>query len=107
VGPAASAPVTLTLSPRAIREAARYERWWAEHRPAARQLFEEELRHALAQIRSAPNLGTIFQSTKTGREYRRVLMLGTGYHVYYRVVDDEHVRVVAVWSAVRGRSPRL
>lgn len=97
----------LTVSPRAIREAERYARWWYEHRPAARQLFDDELRHALAQIRNAPNLGAIFISRKTGREYRRVLMPETRYHVYYRVAGPERVRVVAIWSAVRGRGPRL
>jgi hypothetical protein len=86
--------VILTLSPRAIREAERCARWWREHRPAARQLFEEELRRALEQIRSA-------------REYRRVLMTETRYHVYYRVSGPDEVRVFAVWSAVRGRGPRL
>ena len=107
MGPAAVARPTLTIAPRAIGEVSRCARWWSAHRPAAPQLFEEELRHALAQIRSAPNLGTTFTSRKTGREYRRVLMPASGYHVYYRVLDEEHVRVVAVWSAVRGRGPRL
>jgi plasmid stabilization system protein ParE len=99
--------VTLTLSPRAIREAERCARWWHEHRPAARLLFEEELRHVLDQIRSAPNLGGIFKSRSSGREYRRVLMAETRYHVYYRVSSPDEVRVVAIWSAVRGRRPRL
>jgi hypothetical protein len=31
----------------------------------------------------------------------------TRYHVYYRVAGPDQVRVVAVWSAVRGRGPRL
>lgn len=34
-------------------------------------------------------------------------MAETRYHVYYRVVGPEHVRVLAIWSAVRGRGPRL
>lgn len=97
----------LTFSPRAIREAERCARWWHEHRPAARQLFEDELRQALDQIRSAPNLGAIFTSRRSGREYRRVLMAEARYHVYYRVVGPDEVRVLAIWSAVRGRGPRL
>ncbi len=99
--------MTLTLSPRAIREAERCARWWHEHRPAARLLFDEELRHVLDQIRSAPNLGGTFRSKKSGREYRRVLMTETRCHVYYRVTGPDQVRVVAIWSAVRGRGPRL
>jgi plasmid stabilization system protein ParE len=99
--------VTLTLSPRAIREAERCARWWHEHRPAARRLFEEELRRALEQIRSSPSLGATFTSRRSGREYRRIVMAETRYHVYYRVSGPGEVRVVAIWSAVRGRGPRL
>ena len=43
----------------------------------------------------------------TGREHRRVLMPESRYHVYYRVAGPDHVRVVAIWSAVRGRGPTL
>ena len=99
--------MTLTLSPRAIREAERCARWWYEHRPAARQLFDEELRRVFDQIRSAPNLGGVFKSRMSGREYRRMLMPETRYNVYYRVAGPDEVRVVAIWSAVRGRGPRL
>jgi len=34
-------------------------------------------------------------------------MAETRYHVYYRVVGPDLVRVLAIWSAVRGRAPRL
>jgi plasmid stabilization system protein ParE len=69
-------------------------------------LFDEELRRALDQIRTAPQLGSAYEVVP-GREHRRVLMPETRYHVYYRVVGPERVRVVAVWSAVRGSGPRL
>jgi len=69
-------------------------------------LFEQELRHAFDQIRAAPQLGSAYEAMR-GREHRRVLMPETRYHVYYRVVAPDRVRVVAIWSAVRGRSPRL
>jgi len=98
--------VRLTLSPRAIREAERCTRWWREHRPAAPLLFEDELRRALDQIRAAPNLGGAFTS-RSGLEYRRVLMQETRTHVYYRLSGPDEVRVVAVWGAARGRGPRL
>lgn len=69
-------------------------------------LFDEELRAALDQIRTAPQLGSAYQVV--GRqEHRRLLMPRTRYHVYYRVVGPDRVPVVAVWSAVRGRGPRL
>jgi plasmid stabilization system protein ParE len=99
-------PVTLELSPRAAREAERCARWWRENRPAASMLFEQELGLALDQIRSAPQLGIAYRVMRD-REHRRVLMPETRYHVYYRMTDPNRVRVVAVWSAVRGRGPRL
>jgi plasmid stabilization system protein ParE len=68
--------------------------------------FVEELRRALDQIRTAPQLGSAYEFG-SGRRHRRVLLRETQYHVYYRVVRDGHVLVVAVWSAVRGRAPRL
>ncbi len=102
----AGCPVKLDLAPRAVREAERCAGWWREHRPTAPALFEVELRAALDVIRSAPRVGGIYEELE-GREYRRLLLPETRYHVYYRVVGPEHVRVLAVWSAVRGRGPRL
>jgi plasmid stabilization system protein ParE len=98
--------VKLELAPRAIREAERCARWWHENRPAARMLFEEELRHALELIRTMPWLGSAYQAMP-GREHRRMLMPKTRCHVYYRVTGPDRVRVVAIWSTVRGRGPRL
>jgi plasmid stabilization system protein ParE len=98
--------VKLELAPRAVREAERCAGWWREHRSAAPTLFEAELRAALDQIRSVPRVGGVYE-TVAGLEYRRLLLPETRYHVYYRVVGPEHVRVLAVWSAVRGRGPRL
>ena len=96
----------LEIAPRALREAERCARWWRENRPAARVLFDEELRRALDQIRTAPQLGSAYEAMP-GREHRRVLMPETRHHVYYRVVGPELVRVVAIWSAVRSRGPLL
>lgn len=69
-------------------------------------LFAEELRNALDLIRTTPWLGSAYQAMR-GREHRRVLMPKTRYHVYYRVCGPDRVRVVAIWSTVRGRGPRL
>jgi plasmid stabilization system protein ParE len=98
--------VKLELAPRAIHEAERCARWWRANRPAARMLFDEELRIALEQIRTTPQIGSSYQVVSE-QEHRRLLMPQTRYHVYYRVVARDHVRVVAVWSAVRARGPRL
>lgn len=69
-------------------------------------LFDNELRDALDRIRAVPQLGSAYEAMPR-REHRRVLLPETRYHVYYRVVGPDRVRVVAIWSAVRGRGPRL
>jgi plasmid stabilization system protein ParE len=69
-------------------------------------LFDDELRAALDQIRRAPHLGGVYEVAR-GLEYRRRLLPETRHHVYYRVVGPGVVRILAVWSAVRGRGPRL
>lgn len=94
------------LAARALHEAERGSRWWREHRPAASTLFDDELRRALDQIGSGPNPGTL-HTAKSGREYRRVLMPRTRYHVYYRVFAPDLARVAAIWSAMRGKAPAL
>jgi hypothetical protein len=65
-------------------------------------LFEDELRRALDQIRSAPHLGSSFKA-KSGR----VLMPVTRHHVYYSLLAPDCVRVHSVWSAVRRSGPVL
>jgi plasmid stabilization system protein ParE len=98
--------VKLELAPRFVREAEGRASWWRKNRPAARLLFDEELREALDQIRTAPELGSAYE-VMAGREHRRVLMPRTHHHVYYRVVRPDLVRLVSVWGATRARGPRL
>ncbi len=95
----------LELAPRAVRDAERHARWWRMNRPAARLLFDEELAAALATIRESPEVGVPHRIHR--RDYRRVLMPRTRYHVYYRLVTPGLIRVLTVWSAVRGRDPLL
>ena len=40
------------------------------------------------------------------RTVRRLLLPRTHYHLY-SVLEDERVYVVAVWSAFRGRAPKV
>lgn len=96
----------LEIAPRALREAERCAAWWRENRPAAPDRFEEELREALERIKAFPKLGSAYQAM-AGREHRRMLMPVTRYHVYYRVAGPDLVRVVAIWSSIRGRGPAL
>ncbi len=92
------------LAPRADREAERIARWWRDHRPAAPDLFLTELDQTLALVTTAPALGEIFGSIDQ-LAVHRVLLERTRFYAYYVVEQD--VVVIAIWSALRGRPPRL
>ncbi len=96
----------IEFTARGSREADGREHWWRSNRPAAPDLFERELVHALDRIRTAPLSGRLYAS-KSGREYWRVLLPQTRHHVYYRLIAADRVAVASVWSAVRGRGPTL
>lgn len=81
--------------------------WWRENRKAARDLFDEEIGSAFTAIASNPDLGIAFKHRRV-RGVRRLLLTGTRYHVYYvHVPAKGEVAVLSVWSALRGRGPRL
>ena len=94
------------LSGRAEREVERIHRWWAQHRDA-RDLFLEELAQAQVQLMESPEAGVAWR-VRGGGVVRRWLLPKTKYHVYYRLEEDNQtVRVLAVWSAVRARPPKI
>lgn len=99
----------LELAPRAVRDAERCAAWWRDSRAAARTLFEHKLRAALDRIRNTSLLGGIYEVVSGLWECRRALMTETRLPrlLTYRVVSSDLVRVLAIWSAVRGRVPRL
>ena len=87
----------------AQREIERIDRRWIETRPAAPDLFFSELREILELLQENPELGVLYPP-KPG--VRRILLRGSLYHLYYEVAQ-ERVEVLSVWSAVRGRGPKL
>jgi plasmid stabilization system protein ParE len=97
--------VKLVFARRALREIERHARWWNEHRDA-KTLFEEELAHALLQIRTDPKLGRVYRVVRD-QEQRRILMPKTARHVYYRIDGPERILILAVWGARRRRGPQL
>jgi plasmid stabilization system protein ParE len=95
--------VKVELSAEAQAQVDRIDAWWREHRQAAPDLFAEELEAALCALAETPALGVRY----TPRPNVRRLLLGrTRYHLYV-TQDAAKVYVVAVWSAHRGRGPRL
>jgi plasmid stabilization system protein ParE len=95
----------LRLAPRALAEAKRKKTWWRKNRPAAPDLFEDELNVTLDAILATPALGTDYPS-RFEVKVRRVLMPKTRNHVYFTVKDDELV-ILSVWGAQQARGPGL
>ncbi len=91
------------LSAEAQAQVDRIDAWWRENRPAAPRLFADELEAALGTLAEAPVVAVRY-SPKPG--VRRLLLRRTHHHLYV-VEEPARVFVVAVWSAYRGRGPRL
>lgn len=68
----------LRLAPRALAEAKRIKSWWRENRPAAPDLFEQELDAALERIRAVPSsVGTLYEQGDLEVPVRRILLRKT------------------------------
>jgi plasmid stabilization system protein ParE len=94
-------------TPEADAQALDVDRWWQGHRPAAPELFVRELRGAFDLLARAPAVGRRYRRTRVPG-LRRILLPESRHHVYYVFDDDsDTVVVLAIWSAVRGRGPRL
>jgi plasmid stabilization system protein ParE len=95
--------VKVELSDEAKAAVSRVDAWWRQNRPAAPDLFLDELEQALGTLAQVPALGAHYDP-KPG--VRRLLLKRTHYHLYFTEQADR-VLVVAVWSTYRGRGPKL
>jgi hypothetical protein len=69
-------------------------RWWSRHRRAAPDVLARELIAALGTIEYVPRAGRRTRS-RLSRDVRRLLLRGTGYHLYYQVIESRReIRVV-------------
>jgi plasmid stabilization system protein ParE len=98
-----SLPVVAT--PKAKAQIRTIDDWWKANRPAAPDLFVNELAHGFELLAQAPNIG------KRYRRYslpglRRILLRATRYHIYY-IPRADAVAVVAMWHSRRGQRPPL
>jgi len=99
--------VKTRLTAPARRQVDRIDRWWREHRPAARDLFARELADARALIADMPEMGNPY-AERQGVLVRRVLLARTHHHLYYEVDQkNEVVMILAIWGTQLGRGPRL
>jgi plasmid stabilization system protein ParE len=96
----------LRLARRALADAKRLKTWWRENRPAASDVFEEELNAALDRIAVKPNIGVLYERGNLEAPVRRLLLPKTKNHVYYAVHEDEIV-VVSIWGAPKEHGPKL
>jgi plasmid stabilization system protein ParE len=97
--------VRVRLTPDAVAQIDTVDRWWCDNRPAAPDLFADELAHALALIASLPFAGRPLRRPRM-KGVRMLLLRATRYHVFY-VVDANEIQVLSVWSAVRRSRPNL
>ena len=93
------------LAPRRLSEAKRIKSWWNANRPAAPDLFDDELSAAIEQLAGTPTIETLYPAA-VGVTVRRLLLPTTQNHVYYTVAGHEVV-VLSVWGAPRPRGPQL
>lgn len=81
--------------------------WWRANRPKAPGPFEREFHEGVTLLASVPDVGRRYPRRGIPG-LRRLLLPRTRYHVYYvHGRSRSEVLVLAVWSAVRGRGPRL
>lgn len=96
--------MNVELSQEAERQVEAIDAWWRAQRLAAPDLFTRELEQAFSDLEDMPSLGTIYQAG--AKTVRRLLLRRSHYHLYF-VEEPERIYVVAVWSAFRGRGPKL
>ncbi len=91
------------LSAEARAQVERIDAWWRANRQAAPSLFTDELEQALLTLEKTPAVGVRYAPKPN---VRRLLLKRSHYHLYV-ALQPTRVYVVAVWSAYRGRGPRL
>ncbi len=99
-----SLPVITT--PEADAQIRTIDTWWRTNRPAAPDLFAEELANCFVLLEQAPKIGRPYRRHLSSLGLRRVLLRATRYHVYY-VPRADAVAVLAVWHSQRGQLPPL
>ena len=95
--------MNVELSEEAEAHVLEIDAWWRDNRQAE-DLFTDELEVTLAALGETPTLGTKYECGRPG--VQRLLLPRTHYHLYF-VRDPNRVYVLAIWSAFRGRGPRL
>jgi plasmid stabilization system protein ParE len=88
-------------------QAAARRAWWIANRPAAAEMFDEELASAMGDLAERPaSIPVLMYRDQVA--VRRWLLPKTRCHVYY-VVDESRgvVEILSLWGASMGRAPPL
>jgi len=96
--------VKVELSAEAHAQVEKIDAWWRKNRLVAPEMFITELGNALTALEEMPTLGTRY--VVGTKNVRRMLLRRTRYHLYF-IEQKERLFTVAVWSAYRGRGPKL
>ena len=97
----------LIITARAESQLAIRRVWWRANRPAAPDLFDEELADAIKQIARGPRLAPVF-SERPGHTIRRRLMPRTRCHLYFEIRESRgEVWIIAAGGGQRKRSPPI
>jgi plasmid stabilization system protein ParE len=97
-------PLRIVFQPRAEADALKIDAWWRLNRPAAPDLFLEELEQTTDALSRSPGIG-MTASARGLPGARRLHMRRTRFHLYYRVVEDT-LEILAVWHTARRTGPR-
>jgi len=96
---------SISFSARASRETYAAGLHWRQEHPTKADAFTDELGATLERLEEYPQLGRRVLATKRSN-LRRILLLTTGFHLYYRFKGGNEVLVLSIWKANR-RPPKL
>jgi plasmid stabilization system protein ParE len=95
--------VKIGFTSRALRQMRVAGAWWRRNRHKSPNALEDEIDRALLLLSSHPLSGP---PVRARPGVRKIELLVTGYHLYYRVVNGA-IQILGLWHARRGSKPRL
>ena len=102
----AASTYTTIVAPIAEAQIEAALRWWARNRAGAQELLARKIGAAIGAIEQVPQMGRRTRS-RLFRDVRRLLLRGSGYHLYYQVRHERReIRVVYFRHSRRRPLPR-
>jgi plasmid stabilization system protein ParE len=96
-------PREVLIAKRAAAQVRRQAEWWEVNRPAAPGAVAEDFGAAVKLLSEQPGVGSKYAGSRTPG-VRRLYLGRLSYFVYYKA-DAKTLRVLAFWSASRGKQP--